>query len=44
MSQIVPTETLLEQMSIDGKENRGLVDSVVLPAHLVSAFSMELGT
>jgi predicted transposase YbfD/YdcC len=43
VSQIVPAAALPGQMAIDGKTIRGSADGSVRPAHMVSAFSTELG-
>lgn len=43
VSQIVPAAAPPGQMAIDGKTIRGSVDGVRRPAHIVSAFSTDLG-
>jgi predicted transposase YbfD/YdcC len=43
VSQIVPAAAPPGQMAIDGKTIRGSADGKVRPAHMVSAFSTELG-
>lgn len=43
VSQIVPAAAAPGQMAIDGKTIRGSADGTQRPAHMVSAFSTELG-
>jgi predicted transposase YbfD/YdcC len=43
VSQIVPAAAAPGQMAIDGKTIRGSADGTCRPAHIVSAFSTELG-
>jgi predicted transposase YbfD/YdcC len=43
VSQIVPAATPPGQMAIDGKTIRGSADGACRPAHIVSAFSTNLG-
>lgn len=43
VSQIVPAATPPGQIAVDGKTIRGSADGVQRPAHIVSAFSTELG-
>lgn len=43
VSQIVPAAAPPGQMAIDGKTIRGSADGAQRPAHIVSAFSTELG-
>lgn len=43
VGQIVPAAAPPGQMAIDGKTIRGSADGKVRPAHIVSAFSTELG-
>lgn len=43
VSQIVPAAAAPGQMAVDGKTIRGSADGERRPAHLVSAFSTELG-
>jgi len=43
VSQIVPAAAPPGQMAIDGKTIRGSADGARRPAHIVSAFSTDLG-
>lgn len=43
VSEIVPAATPPGQMAIDGKTIRGSADGACRPAHIVSAFSTDLG-
>jgi predicted transposase YbfD/YdcC len=43
VGQIVPAAALPGQLAIDGKTIRGSADGAQRPAHIVSAFSTELG-
>ncbi|MQE66279.1 ISAs1 family transposase, partial [Vibrio parahaemolyticus] len=43
VSQIIPAAAAPGQMAIDGKTIRGSADGARRPAHIVSAFSTDLG-